>query len=73
MTDRADAEAGLRAAKNELRGRMRAARPMTRAEIGRGRTLAPAPRVPTTFDEGTGALESDDDADLVPVRGPTSP
>jgi hypothetical protein len=57
---------------DELLGRVRAARPMTRAEIAGRRTLAlvPAPRAPTTtFGEGAGAFaDEEDDADLVPVR-----
>jgi hypothetical protein len=51
---------------------MRAARPMTRAEIAQRRTLAlvpaPKPAPTTTFDEGTGAFQTEDDDDLVPVR-----
>jgi serine/threonine-protein kinase len=52
-------------------GRVRAARPMTRAEIASRRTLAlvPVPHLATnTFDEGTGAFQTEEDDDLVPAR-----
>jgi serine/threonine-protein kinase len=69
---RAATSAARASADDDLLGRVRAARPMTRAEIAARRTLAlvPAPRAPTTtFGEGVGAFEDDDeDADLVPAR-----
>ena len=63
---------------DDLSGRVRAARPMTRAEIAQRRTLAlvpasqalvPALQPISTFGEGAGAFQTEeDDADLVPVR-----
>jgi tRNA A-37 threonylcarbamoyl transferase component Bud32 len=51
---------------DDLSGRVRAARPMARAELALDGTDAPSTR--TTFREGVGAIEEDPAAELVPAR-----